>query len=83
MLIINVMVKKGFLSIYVVPGKGGMYIISTVMSHYHSHMDPDLGEGKCTVWRIPCSFVSCTDKLGHAFIYGKTDSEQPRYSSIT
>ena len=40
----------------------------TVMSHYHYHKDPNLGEGKCELIRISCAFIECTEQIEHEWI---------------
>ena len=43
----------------------------TVMSHYHYCIDPNMGEGKCSLQHIPFDFVSCTDQLDHVWVPDK------------
>ena len=53
-------------TINVAPGKKKIHRSGTVMSHYHYHMDPNLGEGKCALRRLHCACVECIDQLDHA-----------------
>ena len=34
-----------------------------IMSRYHFRVDPDLGQGKCTLRRIPCACINCMAQL--------------------
>ena len=45
-------------------------------------MNPNMGEGKCALRRIPYPCVECTNKFDHAWILGKIDPQQTRYSSV-
>ena len=42
-----------------------------------------MGGVKCTLQFIPCTCVSYTDQLDHAWIPGLKYPEQPRYVSVT
>ena len=46
-------------------------------------MDNNMGGVKCTLQFIPCTCVSYTDQLDHAWIPGLKYPEQPRYVSVT
>ena len=53
------------------------------MSHYHYHMNTDIGEIKCALWHILWYCVVRIEKLEHAWFPGKNDLEQPIYASVT
>ena len=50
----NIKISKGMIKI-----KGS----STVLSHYHYHMDPCLDKGKCAMRQIPCACIEYINKL--------------------
>ena len=41
---------------------------STVMSHYHYHIYPNLGEGRSLLQHIPWTCVACIDQPDQAWI---------------
>ena len=39
------------------------------MKHfYHIRCDPELGEGFCAMWHIPCACYGCVDQLSHCLL---------------
>ena len=54
---------KLFPNIKIAKGKIKSWGSSTVLSHYHYHMDPCLGKGKCAMRQTPCACTECINKL--------------------
>ena len=48
-----------------------MRVSSTLISHYHYCMDPNMGKSKLALRHINCACVACTEKLSLAYIAGK------------
>ena len=57
---------------------------SRVLSkHYHLHFDPKLGNGVCSILRIPCACIACTSMLDKHWISGIPSDEQYCYKPVT
>ena len=50
--------------------------------HYHIRFDPNLGNGICPIFRIPCAFVACTSMLDQQWISGLQLKKQTRYQPV-
>ena len=53
-----------------------------LVKHYHIHFDPNLGDGICAIFRIPCAFVACTSILDHPWIAGVQSKKQACYQPV-
>ena len=51
--------------------------------HYHLRFDPKIGNGICTIIRIPCACVACTSMLEKPWISGIPSYEQESYKPVT
>ena len=40
----------------------------TMKHFYHIICDPDLDEGSCAIWRIPCACTRCVEKLSEPWL---------------
>ena len=74
--------KRLFPNIVPVRGKSKIRGSGTVQSHYHYRLDPDLGEGKCAMRRIPCACMACQLQLDKPWIPGVTPENQERYAPV-
>ena len=52
---------------------------NTILSHYHYRVDPELGEGVCVVFRIPCACPSFVAQLDKDWLPTINPSYQPKY----
>ena len=48
----------------------------------HLRFNPKLGNGACTICRIPCSCVACTSVLDKPWISGTPSDKQERYKPV-
>ena len=74
--------RSKFPNINVARNKSKIRGSSTVLSHYHYRCDPNLGNSKCAMRRIPCLCQACTDQLDQDWISGVKYEEQPRYAPV-
>ena len=51
--------------------------------HYHMHFDPKIGNGVCTILRIPCPCVACTSIIDKPWIPGIPSYKQEQYKPVT
>ena len=51
--------------------------------HYHLRFDTKLGNGVCSIFRIPCGFVACTSILDKPWISGIPSDKKERYKPVT
>ena len=50
------------------------------MKHfYHIRCDPELGEGFCAMWRIPCDCSVCVEQLSKPWLPNLEKTQQPCY----
>ena len=54
-----------------------------LIKNYHLRFDPKLGNGVCTIFRIPCACVVCTSMLDKPCIFGIPSDKQERYKPVT
>ena len=50
--------------------------------HYNLSFDTKVGNGVCSICRIPCACVACTLMLDTHWIYGIPLDEQERYNPV-
>ena len=54
-----------------------------LIKHYHLIFYPKLGNGICSIFRIPCACVACTSILDKPWISGIPTYEKQQYKPVT